>query len=271
MKFSEPKHTDVVTVSRMGGVRTYIEILFAVIFAAVVLKIFVVGVIHVPSHSMEGTIVCGDYVVVNKLIYGARSPKQIPFLTAGFPSFKMPGLRNVERGDVIVFEFPGSRQETYFVKRCIAVAGDTFSITNGNVVVNGKKYPASTGNTGADNIPPIQIPKAGDIIVLTDDNFSEYETIIKQEQHIIERLSENEFRIDGIKTNSYIVEQNYLYVLGDNRSRSYDSRAWGFLPEANVVGQANAVYWSLDPSVAIKSMADILNAIRWERIGKLIQ
>ena len=131
MKSPHAAHTEVPQTSHVGGLRAYIEIFLAVFVAAVVLKIFVIGVIHVPSHSMEGTIVSGDYLIVNKLIYGERSPKHFPFLTAGFPSFKMPGLRNVQRGDVIVFEFPvhdvqrNPYGETYFVKRCVAVAGDT--------------------------------------------------------------------------------------------------------------------------------------------------
>lgn len=98
------------------------------------------------------------------------------------------------------------------------------------------------------------------MIDLTRAHFSQWEELIRREGHVVERSAAG-FLIDGQQARSYTVEQDYLFVLGDNRNHSYDSRYWGFLPEGNVVGKATLVYWS----------ASQVEGIRWGRIGTLVQ
>src|SRR5260221_13196728 len=85
----------------------YAGILLVAILAAFLLKTFIIGAIRVPSGSMENTLLPGDCVLVNKLVYGARTPERLPFSEAKFPELRIPGLRKIARGDVIVFSFPG--------------------------------------------------------------------------------------------------------------------------------------------------------------------
>src|SRR6266571_8817339 len=89
------------------NVQGYIGVIFVAFAAALVLKTFVVTAIEVPSSSMETTLLPGDCVVVNKLVYGAKFPKRFSFSLAG-QSLSLPRLRDIGRGDVIVFEFPGN-------------------------------------------------------------------------------------------------------------------------------------------------------------------
>jgi signal peptidase I len=260
-----------------NGLRQYVEIIFAVLVAAILLKTFVIDAVHIPSPSMEGTILPGDYIVVNKLIYGASSPKYLPFSHAGFSLFKLPGLRNVERGDVVVFEFPDNQQEatettpTYFVKRCVGRGGDIVSIENGVALINGNRLFPDDEVCRGDNFGPVSVPKQGDRILLTPENYFQWEMLISHEGHTIRRTTSSGITIDGKPSNSYTIQKNYLFVLGDNRQHSYDSRSWGFLPEENVVGKATFVYWSLNPSRAMSGAKDLFGIVRWNRIGTFIQ
>lgn len=108
---------------RARSIRTYAEIFFVALLAALILKTFVVDAVYVPSRSMERTLFNGDYVLVNKLVYGAHSPKHLPFTQAEFPSIRLPKLKSIERRDVVVFELPAIGEEhraqlpVYFVKR----------------------------------------------------------------------------------------------------------------------------------------------------------
>src|SRR5258706_15951900 len=90
--------------SRITG---YAGILLVAILAAFLLKTFIIGAIRVPSGSMENTLLPGDCVLINKLVYGTRTPEKIPFSEATFPELGIPGLRKIARGEVIVFSFPG--------------------------------------------------------------------------------------------------------------------------------------------------------------------
>ncbi|MBI1804148.1 MAG: signal peptidase I [Ignavibacteriae bacterium] len=234
------------------------------------MKIFVLGAIHVPSRSMEGTLLDGDYVLVNKLIYGARVPQHLPFTRSEFPLVHVPALRRVERGDVVVFEFPVERttaqSPTYFVKRCVAVGGDKIAVRDGSLFVNEKKIverqrPGDLGEFFAEDLGSTTIPRSGDIIELTSETKMIWKDIVRKDGHRLSLGHSSETFIDGKQATTYRVEKNYLLVLGDNIAHSYDSRHWGFLSEENVVGEAMMVYWSVSPSAVI----------RWERIGKFVE
>ena len=97
----------------------------------------------VPTGSMENEVMAGDFLFVNKFIYGGSSPQTIPFVDIPLPYFRLPGFRDPEKEDVIVFIFPGMRDQVeptefqYYLKRCVATQGDTLQIVTGKVYVNG--------------------------------------------------------------------------------------------------------------------------------------
>jgi signal peptidase I len=225
----------------------------------------------VPTGAMENTLMVGDKILVNKFTYGLTTPLIIPILKIPLPYFKFPGFNDPKQGDVIVFIYPGDRDQiepnelVYYLKRCVATAGDVLEIKNKVLFVNGEesKLPENGKNDYSipefpgdkfrtfppgrnftrDNYGPLRIPKKGDIIDLNVDNFDEWEIFISRESHKIIKESNNIF-IDDKKTSMYIVENNYCFTLGDNRDNSADSRYHGFVPYNKIIGSPMFVYWS---------------------------
>ena len=258
----------------------------------------------VPTGSMERTVMAGDFLFVNKFIYGPSTPQIIPFLNLPLPFYKLPPLSAPNHGDVIVFIFPGNRDDVkadhfeYYLKRCIAVAGDTLQIRSGRVFVNGIERPLPEHGQFApysveermarheydrpasfppgrqftrDDYGPIRIPKQGDVIPLTPESLYEWATFIRREGHTVNLGTGT---IDGQPATSYTVERDYVFGMGDNRDNSADSRFWGFIPENDVVGTPMVVYWSWEPddlqSGKRLSLFERLGTIRWSRIGTII-
>ena len=248
---------------------------------------------------MENEIMTGDFLLVNKFIFGGTTPRTIPFTNIRIPAFKFPAPFNIDHGDVIVFIFPGNRDEiqpeefAYYLKRCIALAGDTLQIVNRVVYVNGKPVPVPRNvkfNTtlvkpagyadprifpkGAqfneDNYGPIVIPKKGYHVLLNADSYDRWETFIRREGHSVS-LRNNKVYVDGNERQEYIVERDYLFGMGDNRDNSLDSRFWGLVPEDAVVGTPLIVYWSWDPEVSMFDFQGKATSIRWNRFGTLVK
>ncbi len=264
-----------------------------------VLNSFVIASFEVPTGSMEKEILPGDFLLVNKFVFGGTTPRTIPFTDIKIPYFKLPALWKVERGDVIVFAFPGMRDEVeaepfaYYLKRAIAIAGDTLQIINRVVYVNGQvsEPPRNINfNSGLikplnyadprifpkgapyneDNYGPIRIPKKGDLIKLTPDNYEQWEIFIKREGHNIQMINGKIF-IDNIEKYEYTVEKDYVFGMGDNRDNSLDSRFWGFIPENDVVGTPLILYWSWNPEIPLWDIGKKLASIRFNRIGKIVK
>jgi signal peptidase I len=173
---------------------------------ALCVKTFVVDAVHIPSRSMEEALHAGDFVLVNKLLYGPVTPEFLPLLNVRLPHFRLPALMAPRPGDVVVFRFPASgdplvREGQLLVKRIIALPGQRVEIRSGAVVVDGRVIAPHRGN-GAD---------AG---------------------------SRSDYGPCVVPPKSY-------FVLGDNMGDSYDSRAWGFVPADRLVGKAFLVYWSI--------------------------
>jgi signal peptidase I len=251
----------------------------------------------VPTGSMENTVMTGDFLFVNKFIYGPTTPQVIPFFNIPLPFYKFPAPKDPEKGDVIVFIFPGYRDEVkstefqYYLKRCVATAGDTIQIINNIVYINGKRLPipehavidSSNYEDPSDkfrtfppglgfnrnNYGPLVIPKKGDVINLNQDNYRQWATFIAREGHSIDNTG-SVITIDGNPSNKYTVERNYCFGMGDNRDHSLDSRYWGFIPYDNVVGTPMIVYWSWDTNLPFSRLGDKLSSIRFSRIAKLI-
>ncbi len=196
---------------------------------------------------------------------------------------------------LLCFSFPaigihGAAESVPYVKRCVAVGGDVVVIRHGMLFVNGEQLAARLehrtprfpenfvderlfpqgGKFNLDNYGPIRVPKRGDTVTVSKENYSVWEKMICREGHVVALDAHDQILIDGRQAFSYTVEKNYLFVLGDNFYNSYDSRFWGFLPEENVIGEASIVYWSLSPS-GDDWRASGGGSIRWNRIGKFIR
>ncbi len=271
-----------------------------VIVGFLLLNNFVIASFMVPTGSMENEVLTGDFLMVNKFIYGGCSPRNIPFTDVRLPWFRLPAFKSVHRGDVIVFVFPGYRDEVqseqfqFYLKRCMAVAGDTLQVINRVVYVNGKQAPIPRNMKfnsmrivpagvpddrifppGApfneDNYGPVVIPKKGMTIALTPENFQRWDIFIQREGHRPTLEASGQILIDGKPATTYTVERNYLFGMGDNRDNSLDSRYWGFIPADNVVGTPMFVYWSWDEDTPIYNIFAKLASVRLNRIGTLIK
>lgn len=262
--------------------REWFEALIIAALVATVLRMFVVESYRIPTGSMERTLLAGDFLFVNKYVYGPKVP---------FTDIRLPKIHDVQRGDIIVFKFPKDRSLNY-IKRCVALPGDTLEIRNRQLSINGKpvalpehaQYVAAEMPPGLpdyqifpmlsdfnkDNYGPIKVPRKGDVIGLNPGNFSLYRDLIADEGHDVS-VSGRHIFIDGISQASYTVQRNYYFAMGDNRDNSLDSRYWGFLPETDVVGQAMMVYWSWDPDMSLLTEpAGKISSIRWGRMGLLV-
>jgi signal peptidase I len=260
---------------------------------------FVVASFLVPTGSMENEVLTGELLFVNKFIYGGTSPRNIPFTNVRLPWFRIPAFRDVKRGDVIVFVFPGMRDEvepqdfTFYLKRCVGTPGDTIQIRDRVLSVNGQMlplprnvrfdrswsvptneqddriFPVGSG-WNEDNFGPLVVPKQGMLIPLNVQNFSAWKIFIKREGHTVEAVA-GTVLIDGKAATSYTVQRDYLFGMGDHRDNSLDGRYWGFIPKENLVGTPMIVYWSWNSDLALYDIFGRLASVRWGRIGSLIK
>jgi signal peptidase I len=281
------------------GVKAFFKELGIVLGAFLVLNSFVLASFEVPTGSMENEIMTGDFLLVNKFVFGGTTPRTIPFTNTKIPAFKLPALWHVERGDIIVFIFPGYRHETeaaefaYYLKRCMALAGDTLQVINKVVYVNGQPAPVPRNvkfgtpyakpvgypedrifpegsSFNEDNYGPIVVPKKGMVIHITPQTFHQWRVFIGREGHTCD-LANGAVLIDGQPQSTYTVARNYVFGMGDNRDNSLDSRFWGFIPEEHVVGTPLIVYWSWDPELSLFGLPQKLASIRWTRLGTLVK
>lgn len=337
-----------------------IKSLLALILIVLILKETVVELYVVPTTSMEKNILKGDMLVGSRFTYGMKVPQKIwvPFTAISIPTFlpeyRFPAFKKVERGDVVVFEYP--RDIVYkYVKRCIGLPGDTISIKDRAVYVNGniselpnegqftkdmlsdeiknavrdKIFLGVVGNK--DQYPEITIPKKGDIFTLdenmdwkliiplllyednkvelrkgdkiftftnispkdiyfrtgdkkiykdyfipiknkkgtllstqsadysifpitkifsfTDEELDKYQNLLGENHHPlkkehIQNLYINDKPINEIE--NYTLQQDYFWMMGDNRDNSDDSRYWGFVPENHILGQPVITWFSIN-------------------------
>ena len=272
-------------------------ILFTILIAFL-LKTFVVEAFRIPSGSMENTLLVGDFLLVNKLAYGLKTPSYVPLTNLAIPTLTLPAFGTVRRGDVVVFEYPGKHSENegnepiYYIKRCIGIPGDTVAIRSGAVVVDGREvlppshgkssYPGQSlwpepavgegsGPIDGNNYGPVVVPKKGDRIALSPETAAHWLEFIEREHHRVSIDSVGRMIVDGAAVSYYTVQENHYFMLGDNRCNSLDSRFWGFVPESNIVGEALLIYWSWDPEDAGGGLRERVSKIRWPRVGSLIR
>lgn len=337
-------------------------ILFAVIAATIIRWIFLEA-FTIPTPSMEKSLLVGDFLFVSKFHYGARTPKtplQVPLThqriwgtdipsystLIQLPQYRLPGFTSVKRNDVVVFNWPPDEEyptdlKTNYIKRCVAIAGDTLEIKSHQVYVNGAaienpeklqfKYYIVTDQTinervfrqnditehysipggymlfttpetaeklkalsfikdviiseakpgdptpsifpkapnrfawNEDNFGPLVIPAKGMTIPLTEDNIILYSnTILNYEGLENIELRDKALYLNGELLKEYTFQQDYYFMMGDNRHNSEDSRFWGFVPEDHIVGKAFLIWMSVDPN------GGFIDKIRWSRLFNLI-
>jgi signal peptidase I len=254
----------------------------------------------VPTGSMENTILTGDFLLVNKLSYDLQTPRYIPHTNIRLPYANLISFSDPERGDIVVFDYPGDRDSISssivmsYVKRCVAIPGDTIVMKDKVLLINGKEFPRPpkinyindfelspdyndpsifppTSNGNADNYGPLAVPKKGDKIILTLQNIKKWETFINREykREVVSVKNGNIF-IDDIKTAEYEIKSDYYFMVGDNRDNSLDSRFWGFVPRENIVGQPLIILLSWDSSYSFAEIFKIIGSIRLNRIGRMV-
>lgn len=238
---------------RKNIVREYVEAILVALIAALILRILVVQAFRIPTGSMKDTLLVGDFLLVNKFIYGVRTPDRIPLIDVEIPHFRLPGFKDPKQGEIIVFKYPLDEKLDY-IKRCIALEGQTVEVRKGEVFVDGKPE-------GKSEFIKREYDAAEGHYVL-------YYRITREDgkSYVIRKYAgvNREFDNYGPVT----VPKGHLFAMGDNRDNSADSRVWGFLPEENLVGQALIIYWSWNSRVPLYK---IFKKVRWTRIGDIIR
>jgi signal peptidase I len=223
---------------------------------AIFVVTFIVQAFQIPSESMENTLLIGDYLLVDKLHFGAD----------GFWNTFIP-YRPVRRGDIVVFHYPVD-PSVHFVKRVVGIPGDKIRLIDKKVYVNGVRLDEPyvryllSHNPYRDEFPKLDL---GVMEGVTGAWWQEMQKLLVDNQLIVP-------------------EGNY-FVMGDNRDDSLDSRYWGFVPRENIVGRPLLIYWSmraqeppegqLTPSDKLKrfvyAMSHILRITRWDRTLRLVK
>jgi signal peptidase I len=233
--------------------REYTEAILVALLAALVLRTFVVQAFRIPTGSMKDTLLIGDFLLVNKFVYGARTPDGIPFLDVSLPFFRLPAFKQPAPGDIIVFKYPEDPKLDY-IKRCIAISGQTVEMRGGVVYVDGQPE-------GKQELVRKEYdPEEGHYVLyykISTPRGKTY-TIRHYEGH----------NLNAENFGPRAVPDGHYFMMGDNRDNSSDSRYWGFLPAENVVGEAMVIYWSWDKQAPLYRIFD---KVRWLRIGDLIK
>jgi len=234
---------------RLGPVEPFLRSLWdwtrsmAVAFVLfLVVRTFVVEAFKIPTSSMENTLLVGDFLLVNKAVYGAEIPRT---------GISLPSLEEPERGDVIVFNPPHDPRKNY-VKRVVGLPGDTLAMRDKTLVRNGvpQEEPYARHRDGR-----------GDAF---------HPTMSWQFAYLVrEAGSRKEYHPSRDNWGPLVVPAHKYFVLGDNRDNSEDSRYWGFVDREMIRGRPLFVYYSFDPDEA--SAFPWLERIRWSRIGDPIR
>lgn len=339
------------------------SILFAIVAATIVHTYFIQPYV-IPTSSLEKTLLVGDFLFVSKMHYGARTPittvatpmvhdtipvmkkkSYLPF--PQLPYFRLPAFEKIENNDIVVFNWPVDTlynmykpadkkyykpidKKTNYVKRCVAIPGDSLEIKGGYVYINGKQnelpdrsrlqfsyevqlkegkgfdnsiyellknryditdgiYSTKSGkvfipaasqeavnmfknhpsvakmvrtempkgerdadifpsnpryNWNNDNFGPLYIPEAGKTVDLNLDVLPLYKRIITEYEGNTIKVNGNQILINDEVATNYTFEQDYYWMMGDNRHNSLDSRAWGFVPFDHVVGKPVFIWMS---------------------------
>ena len=266
------------------------------------IQIFCMTSFHIPSDSMEPELLAGDVILVDKLVYGARLFNVMEAVAGKQVEIKrLPGIGEIKRNDVIVFNYPCPKKwkqiemdvMQYYVKRCVALPGDTFCIVDGRYKVNGyagtlgcvdaqdkfrtliREQALADDATGVRAYPgdsligwtvkefgPLYIPKSGDIVPMDYWSAKLYKNMVEWEQKKNLRYEAGNIYLGDSLIVEYRFLKNYYFMAGDRAENSKDSRYWGLLPEEYIVGKAVRIWKSVDKRT---------DRVRWNRIFKKIE
>jgi len=206
---------------KKGALRENVEAVLIAVVLALFIRTFIVQAFKIPSGSMKNTLLIGDHILVNKFIYGVKIPFTGGAGTAG--NILIP-VSEPDRGDIIVFRYPEDTDKD-FIKRVVGIEGDTVQVRDKELYINGK---------------------------LQED---EPYAIHKDSRVIPGRFSARD------NFGPVTVPEDKLFVMGDNRDNSHDSRFWGFVDLEAVKGKAFIIYWSWNKESF---------GVRWDRTGDLL-
>ncbi len=204
----------------------YAKSLFPVVFLVLGLRSFLAEPFRIPSGSMMPNLLIGDFILVNKFSYGIRLP---------VINKKIIAMDEPKRGEVFVFRYPGMGENdptegTDYIKRVIGLPGDTITVEENRVSVNG--VPFSYAETGVFTGQGVSAPQNGYLI---------YTEKMPTVEHAI--LEDDNIGLGQRTSNgTWVVPQGHYFAMGDNRDNSADSRYWGFVPEQNLVGKAMLIW-----------------------------
>jgi signal peptidase I len=246
-----------------GGLWEQVSTLAFAVLIALGIRAFVVEPYRIPSGSMFPTLLIGDHLFVNKFVYGIKVP---------FTRVRLPGLREPQRGDVVVFTVAKLGQQTFpadqrpelateeFVKRVIGLPGDRLEFRANKVWVNGKAIE----------------PEPLDETFVDDASHELSVAAVDLDGRRFEILDDP--MLPPLEPPPVTVPPGRYFMLGDNRDHSKDSRVWGTVDLAEIKGPAFVIYWSWDFN---GSWAELLNPVtwwrlltremRWDRIGTLVR
>ena len=243
---SEASETPPSGVRKKSAAREYAEAIGIALVLALTLRFFVIEAFKIPSGSMIETLNIGDFIFVNKFAYRT----EIPYSVVGI---KFPGggttlkeWSTPERGDVMVFRYPDDPMTDY-IKRVIGLPGDEIRLRRNELYVNGEKYGRSFVRT-LDYQDKNCVPNKGRMY-LENDGVNDYPVILRDGPDVFENYGPT------------IVKPGHIFVMGDNRDNSSDSRAWGQVPIGNIKGEALFVWLS------INRCGGFMDRIRWSRFG----
>ena len=194
---------------KKSKIREYVEIIATAVILALIVRALVIQSYHIPSESMENTLLKGDFLFANKFIYGAKIP---------FVDWYLPTVRQPKPNDIVIFKFPGD-EKTDYIKRCVAVEGQTVEVRDKKLIIDG---------------------------------------VVQEEDYVKYVYGDVQRRNFG----PIVVPKDHVFVMGDNRDNSFDSRFWGPLDKKLLRGKALFIYFSIDYKK---------HWLRFSRIGDIIR
>ena len=226
-------------------IKEYVISFLLAVIIALTIRHFVIEPFKIPSGSMIPTLLVGDFIFVNKFKYGF----QVPFMAKRFVKFSDP-----KKGEVVVFIYPKDKKKD-FIKRVVGEAGDYIEYKERTIYINGKPIDKVEKGTFTFNATQGGEKEEGDLFT---EDLNNHKHFVLYTDH-----SQTEPRFEYLPVK---VPEGYIFVMGDNRDNSLDSRSWGFVPLDNLKGEALFIWFSID-----KFYDKIYRIVRWERLFTAIK